>query len=85
VAELEQFTLDPFVPPGVIFPRKALDQRGGLGTDRRPAGAVWAGPFPGDQTAVPSQYGARRDQAMCPQVPGQQPDERGKHCTISPI
>jgi hypothetical protein len=59
VAELEQFTLDPFVPPGVILPRKALDQCGGLGTERRSAGAVWVGPFPGDQTAVSSQHNAR--------------------------
>ncbi|MGH3767706.1 MAG: hypothetical protein ACRDS0_31075 [Pseudonocardiaceae bacterium] len=83
VAELEQFTLDPFVPPAGVLPRKALDQRGGLGTDRRPAGALWVGPFPGDQAAVSSQHGARRDQPMCPQVPGQQPDERGKHRTIA--
>ena len=46
---------------------------------------MWVGPFPGDQTAVPSQHGARRDQAMCPQVPGQQPNQRGEHGTLSPV
>jgi hypothetical protein len=85
VAELEQFTLDPLVPPAGILPREALDQRGGLGTERRSAAAVWVGPIPGDQAAVPSQHGARCDQAMCPQVPGQQPNQRGEHGTISPV
>jgi hypothetical protein len=85
VAKLEQFTLDPLVPPTGVLPREALDQRGGLGTERRSAATVWIGPSPGDQAAVPSQHGARRDQSMCPQVPGQQPNQRGEHSTISPV
>lgn len=76
---------DPLVPPAGIFRREALDQRGGPGTERRSAAAVWVGPFPGDQAAVPSQHGAWCDQPMCPQVPGQQPDQRGEHGTISPV
>jgi hypothetical protein len=70
VAELEQFTVDPLVPPDAIFPREAFDERGGLGTDRRSACAVRVGPFPGDHAAVPLQHGARRDQSKCPQVTG---------------
>lgn len=85
VAEREQFTLDPLVPPAGIFRREALDQRGGLDTERRSAGAMGVGPSPGNQAAVPSQHGARCDQAICPPVPGQQPNQRGEHGTISPV
>jgi hypothetical protein len=37
VAELEQFTLDPLIPPAAVLSRKAFDQRGGLSADRGPA------------------------------------------------
>src|SRR5262249_42107770 len=37
VAQLEQFTLDPLVPPGAVLPREAFNQRAGPGTDRRSA------------------------------------------------
>lgn len=66
MAELEQLTLDPLVPPAKVLRRKALDQRGGLGTERRAAAAVWVGPFPGDQAAVPGQQRGGGDDSMGP-------------------
>src|SRR5262249_24196601 len=85
VAELEQFPLDPLVPPRAVLRREALNQRGGPGADRWPAYTGRGGPLPGYQTTMPAQDGARRDQVMCPQIPGQQPDEGGEHGTISPV
>jgi hypothetical protein len=37
VTELEQFALDPHVPPAVVLSGKPLDQRGDLSADRRPS------------------------------------------------
>ena len=39
----------------------------------------------GDQAAMPAQDRARRDQAMLPQHPGQNSDERGEHRSIRPV
>ena len=49
VAELEQLALDPLVPPAMVLAGEPPDQRGDVGTDRRPARVVRIGPFPGDQ------------------------------------
>jgi hypothetical protein len=85
VAELEQLTLDPLVAPAVVLGGEAPDKRGDLGTDRRPACPLRIRPFPGDQTAVPPQDGSRGDQPVCPQPPGQEPDQRGHDGSISPV
>jgi hypothetical protein len=37
MTELEKLALDALVPPGAVLGGKPLDQRGDLGTDRRPA------------------------------------------------
>src|ERR1017187_6890839 len=74
VAELEQLALDPLVSPAVILGGESLDQRGGLGADRRPSCAVRVGPVAGDQAAVPAQDGAGGDQPVRLQPPGQEPD-----------
>ena len=39
VGGLEELTLDPLVSPAVVFGGEPLDERGDLGTDRRPSGA----------------------------------------------
>jgi len=85
VAELEQLTLDPLVAPAVVLGGEALDKRGDLGADRRSACPLRIRPFPGDQTAVPPQDGSRGDQPVCPQLSGQEPDQRGHDGSISPV
>jgi len=84
-AELEQFALDPLVPPAVILGGEPLDQGGDLGTGRQPSGPVRVGPFPGDQAAVPPQDGTGRDQAVHPQPCRQEPDQRGEDCPVGPV
>jgi hypothetical protein len=69
--------------PAVIRGGEPLDQGGDLGAGRRPSGPVRAGPFPGDQAAVPPQDGAGRDQAVHPQPCRQDPDQRGEDCPVS--
>jgi len=46
---------------------------------------VRVGPLPGDETAVPPEYGARCDQPVHPQVPGKEPDQRGEDRAIGPV
>jgi len=85
VAGLDQFALDPLVAPAVVLGGESLDQRGDLGAGRRPSGPVRAGPFPGDQAAVPPQDGTRGDQPVHPQPWRQEPDERGEHSAVGPV
>jgi hypothetical protein len=53
MAELEQFTLDALVAPGLVRAGHLLDQRGDRLVDGRATGAVRVGPFRGHQAAVP--------------------------------
>jgi hypothetical protein len=85
VAEFQQLALDPLVSPAVILGGGPLDQRGGLGADRRPSHPVRPGPFTGDQAAVPAQDGARGDQPVHPQRCWQEPDERGEDRPAGPV
>jgi len=39
----------------------------------------------GDQATVPPQDGSWRDQAVCPQLPGQEPDQRGHDGSVGPV
>jgi hypothetical protein len=66
------------MPPGV-------DQRGDLDADRRSAGPVRVGPFPGDQTAVPPQDGTWGNQPVHLQRSRQEPDERGEDRAVGPV
>ena len=84
MTELEQFTLDPLIPPAAVVPCEALHQRDGFGADRRPTCARRVSPVPGHQAPVSVQEGGWGDQVMGAQFAGQQPDERGEHGMISP-
>ena len=64
VAELEEFSLDALVAPGLVLTGHPLDQRGDRRIERWMAGAVRVGPLPGHQPTVPPQNGGRGDQAM---------------------
>jgi hypothetical protein len=72
-------------PAGGVLGGKPLDQRGDLGTDRRPTRPVWVGPLPGDEAAVPPEHGAGCDQPVHPQRSRQQADQRGEDCAVSPV
>ena len=85
VTELEKLALNALVPPGGVLGGEPLDQRGDLGTDRRPARPVRIGPLPGDEAAVPPQHSARRDQPVHPQPWGQEPAQRGEDRAIGPV
>jgi hypothetical protein len=52
-------------------------------TGGRPA--VRVGPLLFDQKTVPAKDGAGRDQPVCPQRPGQLPDQGGQHRSVSPV
>ena len=81
VAEREQFTLDPLIPPAAVLLCEALNQRDGVGADRRSTCARRVSPVPGRQAPVPAQDGGWGDQAMGAQFAGQQPGKRGEHGT----
>ena len=85
VAELEQLALDPLVSPAVVLGGEPLDQGGNLGADWRPSRPVRVGPLAGDQAAVPAQDGIGGDQPVRLQPCRQEPDQRGEHCTVSPV
>ena len=78
MAELEQLALDLLVTPAVVFGGEPLDQRGDPVVDRGPSRPVRVGPFPGDQTPMPPQDAAGGDQPARPQLPWQEPDQRGE-------
>jgi hypothetical protein len=84
VAEFQQLALDPLVSPAGIFGSEPLDERGDLGTDRRPSPPVRAGPRAVDQAEVPAQDGAGRDQPVPPQPCRQKPDECGEDRAAGP-
>jgi hypothetical protein len=82
---LEQLALDALISPAAVLGREAPDQRGSLCTDWRSARAVWIGPFPGDQAAVPPKDGTGGDQAVCSQHSWQVPDQRGYDGSVGPV
>jgi hypothetical protein len=85
VAEFQQLTLDPLVSPAVVLGGEPLDERGDLGAGRRPSCLVRAGPFSGDQTAVPSQDSAGGDQPVHPEPCREKPDQRGEDRAVGPV
>ena len=85
VAELEQLTLDPLIPPAVILGGEPLDESGDPGAGRRPSRPVRAGPLPGDQAAVPPEHGAGRDQPAQSRPSRQEPDQRGEDSAAGPV
>jgi hypothetical protein len=85
VAGLEQLTVDPLVAPAVVVGGEALGKCGDLGADWRPARPLRRRPFPVGQAMMPPQDGPRVDQPVCPQLPGQDPDQRGHDGSISPV
>jgi hypothetical protein len=75
VAECEQPALDSLVSPALIFPGQTLHQHDHQILDGWTPATVWICPLRGDQTTMPTQDRARRDQPMPPQHPG-------RHCCI---
>src|ERR1039457_2801377 len=85
VAGFQQLALNPLVSPGVVLGGEPLDERCGLGADRRPSCPAGVGPLAGDQAAVPPQDGAGGDQPVHPQPCRQETDERGEDCAVGPV
>jgi len=70
MTELEKLALNALIPPGGVLGGEPLDQRGDLGTDRRPARPVRIGPLPRAEAAVPPQHTAGCDQPVIRRLPG---------------
>jgi hypothetical protein len=65
VAEADQFTADPAMPPAGVLLGHSQHQLTDLGADRWSSGCgVRVGPVPGDQPAVPAQQRRRRDEQL---------------------
>jgi hypothetical protein len=82
------FSSSPWIRwyPQLLFSvGEPFDQSGDLGADPRPSCPVRVGPVAGDQTAVPTQDGAGGDQPVRPQLPGQEPDQRGADRAVGPV
>ena len=77
--------LDAQVSPARILPRQLLYQRTSLIWDRRASRRVRVGPLPGDQSPVPGQQGGRGDDAVQPQMLGQQPGQGGEQGAVCPV
>jgi len=85
VAELEQFALDPLVSPAVVLGGESPDELSDLCADWRSARAARIGPLLGHQATVPPQDGTRGDEPVCPQLPRQEPDQRGHDGSVGPV
>jgi hypothetical protein len=83
VAELEQFALDPLVPPAAVLGGEPLDQRGDPGADRRPSHPR-ADPLSCHQAAMPPQDGAGGNEPVRPQLPWREP-QRSKNRSVGPV
>ena len=77
--------MDAQVSPARILPRQLLYQRTSLIWDRRASRRVRVGPLPGDQSPVPGQQGGRGDDAVQPQMLGQQPGQGGEQGAVCPV
>jgi hypothetical protein len=84
VAQADQLTLDPAVPPGRILFGQAQHQVADLAADRRTAGPVRVGPVPLDQPAMPGQQRRRGDDPVCPQPARQDLGQRRQHRPVRP-
>src|ERR1019366_1224621 len=85
VAELEQLALDPLVSPAVVFGGEPPGERSDLCADGWPASPVRVGPLPGDQAAVPPEYGPGCHQPVGPQPGWQDPDQGGEDRAVGPV
>ena len=85
VAELEQLTLEPHVPPARVLPRHPHYQGGEDVVDRWSSGSVGVGPPSAYEAAMPAQDRVRGDQAMATQRWGQPPDEGGEDGPVGPV
>lgn len=85
MTEFEQLALDPLVAPRRVLGREPLDEGHDLRADRWPTHPLWMGPCPYDQTAVPPQDGAGRDQPVRSQRSGQESDQCGEHRPVRPV
>jgi hypothetical protein len=70
--------------PGVL-PRHLLDQRRGLGVNRRPSSLGRIGPAPADQPPMPPQQRVRCHEPTHPRWPGEQLGQGGQHHPIRPV
>ena len=85
MAQFEQLTLDPPVPPARILPRHPLHQGDEDVVDRWPSGPARIGPPSAHEAAMPPQDRVRGDQAMATQGLGQPPDEGGEDGPVRPV
>jgi len=84
VAEADQLTLDPAVPPARILLRQAENQLPYLAADWWPSPPVRVGPMALNQPTVPAQQGRWRDDPMRPQPAWERPGHRREHRAIGP-
>ena len=85
VPETEELTLDAPVSPPRVLPGQPPDQRTDLLRDRRAPGGIRIGPFVPHQAPVPREQRGGCHDPVQPQVPGQQPRERGEHSAVGPV
>ncbi len=83
--EAEELTLDAAVSPSRVLPGQPPDQLTDLLPDRRAPGAIGIGPLVPHHAPVPREQRGGCHDPVQPQVPGQQPHERGYHRTVGPV
>ena len=85
MAEAEELALDAPVPPPWVLPGQPPDQLTDFLRDGRTPSGIRVGPLILDQAPVPGQQRAGCHDPVQPQVPGQQPRQRGDHRAVSPV
>jgi hypothetical protein len=85
IAETEQFTLEPLVPPARIGARHLLDQRDDGRVNRWASKPVGVCPVPGHEPAMPAHHRCRSNEPMRPQRAGEEPDQRGERRPVGPV
>jgi hypothetical protein len=83
--EAEELTLDAAVSPPRVLPGQPPDQLADLLRDRRASGGIRIGPLLLDHAPVPGKQCGGCHDPVQPQVPGEQPGERGDHGPVGPV
>ena len=84
VPEATQLAVHPTEAPAGILRAKLGDELVQLVCKRRASWGRGLSPLPLDQTLVPGQQGAGRNDPVAAQSAGEQPGEGGKQCPIGP-
>jgi hypothetical protein len=85
MAEVEQFALDPPVPPSWVLSGQPDHQLTQLVRDRRTPGRVRVRPALADQLSVPGQQGARRHDPMEAKPRGRRSRQCGQQRPVGPV